>query len=56
MKKDKRYPEGYKPKLDYWVGRLETARDAGDMAKMIYAIKKLDYFSKREEERKAAIS
>ena len=49
MKKDKRYPEGYRPKIEYWTGRYEAAVVAEDVAKMIYAAEKLDFFTRRQE-------
>jgi hypothetical protein len=51
MKKDKRYPEGYRPKIEYWTGRYEAAVVAEDTRAMVYAASKIEFFEGREAAR-----
>jgi hypothetical protein len=51
MKKDKRYPEGYRPKIEYWTGRYEAAVEADDTRAMVYAASKIEFFEGREAAR-----
>ena len=51
-KKLKQYPNGYQGKLDYWNGQLEIAIGNGDQNRIIKAIDKLAWFTKKQNELK----
>ena len=48
MKEEKKYPNGYMPKVEYWLGKMETSRTKEGRA---HAREKMLYFVKRELDR-----
>ena len=45
-----KYPDGYGPKINYWQGQFDTAKEAGDYDGMGKALDKLTYFVKKQKE------
>ena len=48
MKEEKKYPNGYIPKIEYWLDKVENGRTAEGRA---HAKSKVLYFLKKEMER-----
>lgn len=46
--KNERYPEGYRPKLDYYRDQAMQAMQAGNQQHVEYFMGKLTYFMKRQ--------
>ena len=46
----KRYVNGYLPKIEYWQGQYDVAKEAGNQGGMVKALEKLTYFVKRQAE------
>lgn len=49
-KKNKKYPNGYKPKIDYWRGQLVEAVLSRNVLGQDKAKKKLTYFMGKQVE------
>ena len=48
IKKEEKYPTGYMPKVEYWLGKMETSRTKSGRT---HAREKMLYFVKRELDR-----
>ena len=46
----KKYENGYLPKINYWQGKFDVAKEENNTSKMIEALDKLIYFVKRQKE------
>lgn len=44
-----RYPNGYQPKIDYWQGQYDVAKENGNTSSMLRALDKLTYFVQRQQ-------
>jgi len=44
------YENGYLPKIEYWQGQYDVAKEAGNQSGMVKALDKLTYFVKRQAE------
>lgn len=42
-----KYPQGYTPKIEYWIGQLNNTTDANQR---LYILEKLNYFTKKQAE------
>lgn len=45
---NKKYPQGYLPKIQYWQYKVNRYINEGDLLQAEYAIKKLAYFTSRQ--------
>ena len=46
----RKYENGYLPKIEYWTGKLEEAKEAGNVAGIMKAADKIAYFVLRQKE------
>ena len=44
------YVNGYLPKIEYWQGQYDLAKESGNMTTMLKALDKLTYFVQRQKE------
>lgn len=45
---NKKYPQGYLPKIQYWQYKVNRFINEGDLTSAEFAIKKLAYFTSRQ--------
>ena len=45
-----KYPNGYQPKIQYWQGQYDVAKEIGNQTGMVKALDKLTYFVQRQNE------
>jgi hypothetical protein len=45
---NKKYPQGYLPKIQYWQYKVNRYINEGDLTSAEYALKKLSYFTARQ--------
>jgi hypothetical protein len=45
-----KYQNGYLPKIQYWQGQYDVAKEIGNQAGMVKALDKLTYFVQRQKE------
>lgn len=44
------YENGYLPKIEFWQGKYDSAKETGNFTGMLTALNKLTYFVKRQKE------
>ena len=45
-----KYVNGYLPKIEYWQGQYNSAKESGNTSGMVKALDKLTYFVQRQNE------
>jgi hypothetical protein len=45
-----KYVNGYLPKIEYWQGQYNSAKESGNTSGMVKALDKLTYFVQRQKE------
>ena len=45
---NKKYPQGYLPKIQYWQYKVNRYINEGDLTSAEFALKKLSYFTSRQ--------
>ena len=50
MSMKRNYVNGYLPKIEYWQGQYDSAKESGNMTTMLKALDKLTYFVQRQKE------
>lgn len=50
MRKNNKYPDGYRTKIQYWTGKLKEAIADGDFQAVINCNNSIEYFISRQLE------